>query len=50
MTTSEIDRQSASVRSVGVVRWCGFDLDDVVAEEGLLENSWIAKSSALPGG
>lgn len=42
MTTSEIDRQSARVRSVGVVRWCGFDLDEVVADDGLFENSWIA--------
>ena len=50
MTTSEIDRQSARVRSVGVVRWCGFDLEEVVADEGLLENSWIARSSALRNG
>lgn len=48
MTTSEIDRQSARVRSVGVVRWCGFDLDEVVADEGLFENSWMAISSVLP--
>jgi hypothetical protein len=41
MTTSEIFRQSAKVRVVGVVTWWGFDLDDVV-DEGRFENSWIA--------
>jgi hypothetical protein len=42
MTTSEIFRQSARVRVVGVVTWWGFDLDDVVDDEGRFENSWIA--------
>jgi hypothetical protein len=42
MTTSEMFRQSARVRVVGVVTWWGFDLDDVVDDEGRFENSWIA--------
>jgi len=42
MTTSEMFRQSAKVRVVGVVRWWGFDLDVVVDDEGRFENSWIA--------
>jgi len=42
MTTSEMFRQSAKVRVVGVVRWWGFDLDAVVDDEGRFENSWIA--------
>jgi len=42
MTTSEIFRQSARVRVVGVVTWWGFDFDDVVDDEGRFENSWIA--------
>jgi hypothetical protein len=42
MTTSEMFRQSAKVRVVGVVTWWGFDLDDVVDDEGRFENSWIA--------
>jgi len=46
MTTSEIFRQSARVRVVGVVTWCGFDFDDVVDDEGRFENSWIAVTSA----
>jgi len=46
MTTSEIFRQSAKVRVVGVVTWCGFDFDDVVDDEGRFENSWIAVTSA----
>jgi hypothetical protein len=38
-------RQSANVIVVGVVKWWGFDLDDVVDDDGLLENSWIAERS-----
>ena len=48
MTTSEIFRQSAKVRVVGVVRWWGFDLDVVVDDEGRFENSWIATNQLFP--
>jgi hypothetical protein len=46
MTTSEIARQSARDMVVGVVTWWGLDLDEVVEEDGLFENSWIAIMSA----
>lgn len=46
MTTSEMARQSARDMVVGVVTWWGLDFDEVVEEDGLFENSWIAVMSA----
>lgn len=50
MTTSEMERHSARDMVVGVVTWWGLDLEDVVEDDGLLENSWMAGSQhGLPG-